>query len=36
MKIIISPVMKKAMFNDGVIKGSVEMFVVDNIFDPSS
>jgi hypothetical protein len=36
MKIIISPVIKKAKPNDVVIKGSVETFVIDNIFDSSS
>ena len=36
MEIMVSPDTVEAMSNDGIVEGSVEVYVADSIFDPNS
>ena len=36
MEVMVSPDTVEAMSNDGIVEGSVEVYVADSIFDPNS
>jgi hypothetical protein len=36
MEVMASPATAEAMSNDGIVEGSVEVYVADTIFDPNS